>query len=191
VRNLTRMQLIRTIATWRPDASDYRDPTTATRMALRSLGRRYLELSDEIADLDVPIRALVEHLNPALLERTGVGVESAAQLLVTAGDNPERLRSEASFAALCGVSPIPASSGMSVRHRHNRGGNRAANSALHMIVISRLRIDDATKAYVQRRTAEGRSKLEIMRCLKRYVAREIYHLIKQRNTEINQLPRAA
>ena len=191
VRNLTRMQLIRTIATWRPDASDYRDPTTATRIALRSLARRYLELSDEIADLDVPIRALVEHLNPALLERTGVGVESAAQLLVTAGDNPERLRSEASFAALCGVSPIPASSGMSVRHRLNRGGDRAANSALHMIVISRLRIDDTTKAYVQRRTAEGRSKLEIMRCLKRYVAREIYHLIKQRNTEINQLPLAA
>jgi transposase len=194
VRNLTRMQLIRTIATWRPDASDYRDPTTATRMALRSLGRRYLELSDEIADLDVPIRALVEHLNPALLERTGVGVESAAQLLVTSGDNPERLRSEASFAALCGACPIPASSGMSVRHRLNRGGDRAANSALHMIVISRLRIDDTTKAYVQRRTAEGRSKLEIMRCLKRYVAREIYHLIKQRNTEINeinQLPRAA
>ncbi len=191
VRNLTRMQLIRTIAAWRPDASDYRDPSTATRIALRSLARRYLELSDEIADLDVPIKTLVEALNPELLARTGIGVESAAQLLVTAGDNPERLRSEASFAALCGVSPIPASSGKTVRHRLNRGGDRAANSALHMIVISRWRMDETTKAYVAKRTAEGMSKLEIMRCLKRYVAREVYYLLKRRNAEINQLPQAA
>ncbi len=100
LRNLTRMQLIRTIAAWRPDATNYRDVTTATRLALHSLARRYLELSDEIADLDVPIKALIEQLNPELLARTGIGVESAAQLLVTAGDNPERLCSEASFAAL-------------------------------------------------------------------------------------------
>ncbi len=177
LRNLTRMQLIRTIAAWRPDATDFRDTKTATRIALRSLARRYLELNDEIADLDVPIRALVEALNPGLLARPGVGVETAAQLLVTAGDNPKRLRSEASFAALCGVSPIPASSGKTVRHRLNRGGDRAANSALHMIVISRLRMDDTTKAYVAKRTAEGLSKLEIIRCLKRYVAREAYYLI--------------
>lgn len=102
LRNLTRMQLIRAISSWRPDATNYRD--TATRIALRSLARRYLELSDEIADLDIPIKALVEQLNPGLLIRTGIGIESAAQLLVTAGDNPERLQSEASFAALCGVS---------------------------------------------------------------------------------------
>ena len=191
LRNLTRMQLIRTIAAWRPDATDYRDITTATRLALRSLARRYLELSDEIADLDVPIKALVEQLNPELLARTGIGIESAAQLLVTAGDNPERLRSEASFAALCGVSPVPASSGKTVRHRLNRGGDRAANSALHMIVICRWRMDETTKAYVARRTAEGMSKLEIMRCLKRYVAREVYYLLKQRNAEVNQVPKAA
>ncbi|CAA9366138.1 MAG: Mobile element protein, partial [uncultured Chloroflexia bacterium] len=191
LRNLTRMQLIRTIAAWRVDASDYRDSTTATRLALRSLARRYLELTDEIADLDVPIKLLVEDLNPELLTRTGIGVESAAQLLVTAGDNPERLRSEASFAALCGVSPVPASSGKTVRHRLNRGGDRAANSALHMIVISRWRMDASTKAYVAKRTAEGMSKLEIMRCLKRYVAREVYYLVKQRNAQINHLPRAA
>jgi transposase len=190
LRNLTRMQLVRTIAAWRPDATDYRDPTTATRIALRSLARRYLDLSDEIADLDVPIKTLVEALSPQLLARTGIGVESAAQLLVTAGDNPERLRSEASFAALCGVSPIPASS-RAVRHRLNRGGDRAANSALHMIVISRWRMDETTKAYVAKRTAEGMSKLEIMRCLKRYVAREVYYLLKQRNAQINHLPRAA
>ena len=191
LRNLTRMQLIRTIAAWRPDATDYRDITTATRIALRSLARRYLELSDEIADLDTPIKALVEDLNPELLTRTGIGVASAAQLLITAGDNPDRLRSEASFAALCGVSPIPASSGKTIRHRLNRGGDRAANSALHMIVISRWRMDETTQAYVARRTAEGLSKLEIMRCLKRYVAREVYYLIRQRNTQINELQRAA
>lgn len=191
LRNLTRMQLIRIVAAWRVDASDYRDTTTATRLALRSLARRYLELTDEIADLDVPIKSLVEELNPELLTRTGIGVESAAQLLVTAGDNPERLRSEASFAALCGVSPVPASSGKTVRHRLNRGGDRAANSALHMIVISRWRMDETTKAYVVKRTAEGMSKLEIMRCLKRYVAREVYYLLKQRNAQINYLPRAA
>ena len=191
LRNLTRMQLIRTIAAWRPDATDYCDVTTATRLALRSLARRYLELSDEIADLDVPIKALVEQLNPELLARTGIGVESAAQLLVTAGDNPERLHSEASFAALCGVSPVPASSGKTVRHRLNRGGDRAANSALHMIVISRWRMDETTQAYVAKRTAEGMSKLEIMRCLKRYVAREAYYLLKRRNAQINQMLRAA
>lgn len=191
LRNLTRMQLIRIVAAWRPDATDYRDTTTATRLALRSLARRYLELTDEIADLDVPIKSLVEELNPELLTRTGIGVESAAQLLVTAGDNPERLRSEASFAALCGVSPVPASSGKTVRHRLNRGGDRAANSALHMIVISRWRMDETTKAYVVKRTAQGMSKLEIMRCLKRYVAREVYYLLKQRNAQINHLPRAA
>ena len=191
VRNLTRMQLIRTIAAWRPDATDYRDSTTATRLALRSLARRYLELSDEIADLDVPIKSLVEELNPVLLAQTGIGVESAAQLLVTAGDNPERLRSEASFAALCGVSPVPASSGKTVRHRLNRGGDRSANSALHMIVISCWRMDEKTKAYIAKRMAEGLSKLEIMRCLKRYVAREVYYLIKKRNKDINQLSRAA
>ena len=183
------MQLIRTIAAWRPDATDYRDVTTATRLALRSLARRYLELTDEIADLDAPIKAL--ELSSELLARTGIGVESAAQLLVTAGDNPERLRSEASFAALYGVSPVPASSGKTVRHRLNRGGDRAANSALHMIVISRWRMDETTKAYVAKRTAEGMSKLEIMRCLKRYVAREVYYLLKRRNKEIDQVPKAA
>lgn len=191
LRNLTRMQLIRVIASWRPDTTNYRDTTTATRIALRSLARRYLKLSDENADSDVPIKALVEQLNPELLTRTGIGVESAAQLLVTAGDNPERLRSEASFAALCGVSPIPASSGKTIRHRLNRGGDRAANSALHIIATTRWRIDETTKTYVAKRTAEGVSKLEIMRCLKRYVAREVYYLIKRRNTLINTRQAAA
>jgi transposase len=107
-------------------------------------------------------------------------------LLLTAGDNSERVRSEASFAALCGVSPVPASSGKVTRHRLNRGGDRAANSALHIIAIGRLRTDARTKAYVARRIAEGHSKLEAIRCLKRYLAREVYALISQRRREIGQ-----
>jgi transposase len=118
--------------------------------------------------------------------RNSVGHGSAGQLLLTAGDNPERLRSEAGFAALCGVSPVPASSGKTTRHRLNRGGDRAANSALHIIAIGRLRTDPRTRAYLAKRIAEGHSKLEAIRCLKRYIARELFALIRQRGREINQ-----
>ncbi len=180
VRNLTRMQLIRTCAAWRPDTAGFRDPVVATRLALRSLARRILELDDEIAQLDEPIAQLVHELAPTLVEAVGVGVEVAGQLLVTAGDNPARLRNEAGFAMLCGVAPLPASSGKTQRHRLNRGGDRNANSALHLVVITRMRVDARTKAYVTRRTAEGRSKREIIRCLKRYVARELYALLTSR-----------
>ncbi len=178
VRNLTRMQLIRTCAAWRPDATGFRDPVVATRIALRSLARRILELNDEVADLDELIAPLVQELAPALVRATGIGVEIAGQLLVTAGDNPDRLRNEASFAMLCGVAPLPASSGKTQRHRLNRGGDRAANSALHLAVIVRMRMDDRTRAYVARRTTEGLSKLEIIRCLKRYLAREVFALLR-------------
>lgn len=109
---------------------------------------------------------------------TGIGVETAGQLLVTAGDNPTRLRSEPAFAMLCAAAPLPASSGKTQRHRLNRGGDRQANSALHLIVITRMRVDQPTKDYVARRIAQGHSKLEIIRCLKRSVAREIYYLLK-------------
>ncbi len=187
LRRMTRMQLIRTLASWRPDLSGYRDVTTAYRIALKSLARRYVELHDEIADLDIMIEALVDELAPELVSRTGVGYQSAAQLLITAGDNPERLGSEASFAALCGTSPIPASSGKTQRHRLNRGGDRAANSALHIIAIGRLRMDATTQAYVARRVAEGHSKLEAIRCLKRYIARELYSVLRNRHREINQV----
>ena len=179
LRNLTRMQLIRTIAAWRPDTGAYRDPVAATRITLKSLARRFLELNDEVADLDELIEPLVRELAPSLLERTGFGIENTAQLLVTCGDNPERVVSEACFAKLCGVAPLPASSGLNQRHRLNRGGDRQANSALHMAVVCRLHYDEATRKYVERRTAEGKSKMEIIRCLKRYVAREAYYLIRQ------------
>jgi transposase len=187
LRKLTRMQLIRTLATWRPDTTDYREVASAYRIALKSLARRYLELHDEIADLDTMIAAIVDELAPTLVARNSIGHESAAQLLLTAGDNSERLHSEGSFAALCGVSPVPASSGKITRHRLNRGGDRAANSALHIIAIGRLRTDPRTKAYVARRIAEGHSKLEAIRCVKRYIAREVFSLITRRRREINQL----
>ena len=191
LRKMTRMQLIRTRAAWRPDLTDYRNVASAYRITLKSLGRRYLELHDEIADLDTMIVAIVDELAPALVARNSIGHETAAQLLLTAGDNVQRLRSEASFAALCGVSPVPASSGKTTRHRLSRGGDRAANSALHIIAIGRLRTDPRTQAYVAKRITEGHSKLEAIRCLKRYIAREVFSLIKQRSQESHPAPTAA
>lgn len=137
------------------------------------------------------IAAIVKDLAPELIARSGVGFNSAAQLLLTAGDNPERLKSEASFAALCGVSPVHASSGKTARHRLNRGGDRAANSALHIIAIGRLRLDPETREYVARRIADGSSKLEAIRCLKRYIAREVFNIIIRRHKQINQSQIAA
>lgn len=191
LRSMTRMQLVRILAAWRPDLTAYRDVEAAYRISLKSLARRYLELHDEIADLDTMIGAIVEDLAPELIARNSIGHNGAAQLLLTAGDNPERLRSEASFAALCGVSPVPASSGKTVRHRLNRGGDRAANSALHIIAIGRIRTDPVTKAYVAKRVTEGHSKLDAIRALKRYIAREVFHIITKRHKEINQTRIAA
>ena len=125
------------------------------------------------------------------MARNSIGRNGATQLLLTAGDNPERLRSEAGFAALCGVSSVPASSGKTVRHRLNRGGDRAANSALHIIAIGRLRTDARTQSYVAKRVAEGHSKLEAIRCVKRCIAREVFKLITQRQRAINQSAIAA
>jgi transposase len=191
LRRMTRMQLIRTLAAWRPDMTGYRNMDAAYRIALKSLARRYLELHDEIAGPDVMIKSIIDELAPDLVARNSIGYACAAQLLVTVGGNPERLKSEASFAALCGASPIPASSGKTDRHRLNRGGDRAANSALHIIAIGRLRTDERTQKYVARRIADGLSKLEAIRCLKRYIAREVFNLIRKRTTEINQSQIAA
>ncbi|MCY3952895.1 MAG: IS110 family transposase [bacterium] len=151
-------------------------PAAATT-ALGSLARRHQALSAEIAALDGELRALCAQANPALLAATGVGPETAAALLIAAGDNPRRLRSEASFAALCGASPIAASSGRTTRHRLNRGGNRHANSALWRTATVRLRCDPPTQAYAARRRAEGKTTRETIRCLKRHIAREIHRLL--------------
>lgn len=175
-RSMTRMQLVRTLGAWRPDRDQANDPTVATKIALRSLARRIIDLGDEIAALDELIKPLVTELNPRLVEALGIGIQVAGQLLVTAGDNPDRLASESGFAMLCGVAPLPASSGMT-RHRLNRGGDRAGNSALDMAAICRLRLCPKTRAYAARRKTEGLSKREIISCLKRYIARETYQLL--------------
>lgn len=163
--------LVQTCARFRP--GDLTDPVQGVKAALRRLARRCQLLAEEIAEADLDLSILVGRAAPQLVAQFGVGPEVAGQLLITAGDNPTRIRNEASFAALCGVSPLPASSGKTNRHRLNRGGDRAANSALHRVVIVRMRYDERTRAYVTRRTAEGLSKREIIRCLKRYVAREL------------------
>jgi transposase len=137
------------------------------------VARRYQALSREIVELDAQLNRLVSETAPELISLPAIGTDHAATLLLRVGDNPERLGSEASFASLCGVSPVEASSGKVVRHRLNRGGNRDANRAVHLICVVRMRVDERTRRYVARRSAEGKSKQEIMRCLKRYVAREV------------------
>jgi transposase len=157
------------------------DPVTAaTRASLCSLAERARTLESEIAVLDDQIGPLVSATAPELLGLFGVGPDTAATLLVAAGDNPGRLRSEAAWAHLCGVAPIQASSGKVTRHRLDRGGNRHANAALFRIVLVRMAHDPDTRAYVERRTKEGRSKLEVIRILKRYVAREVYRHLPRR-----------
>jgi transposase len=149
-------------------------PDQAARYTLRLLAKRIQRLSAEIDELTSRMTATVEAKAPQLLELTGVGPDSAAVLLMAAGDNPERLVSEASFAALCGVSPLEASSGKTSRRRLNRGGNRQANAALYRITLSRLRWDERSRTYLAKRASEGKSRREAIRCLKRYIAREIH-----------------
>jgi transposase len=150
---------------------------SAVHQALHLLSHRIQQLSAEIRTLKSQVTSIIERYSPRLLELSGVGPDSAAALLTAAGDNHDRLKDEASFAALCGVSPVERSSGKSQRRRLNRGGNRQANAALFRIVLSRLRWEERTRAYLQRRTAEGKTKREVIRCLKRYVAREIFRCI--------------
>jgi transposase len=150
----------------------------ATRIALRELGRRAEFPGGQLERLDELIVPLVTARAPGLLARYGVGPDTAALLLVAAGDHPGRLRSEAAWAHLCAVAPIPASSGRITRHRLNPGGDRQANHALWRIVITRMSSHPPTRAYVERRSKEGLSKKEIIRCLKRYVAREVYSCLR-------------
>ncbi len=142
-------------------------------------------LSEQIKDLTGHLTRLLNDHAPALMGVYGAGPDTVAQLLITAGDNPDRLRSERHFAALAGVSPIPASSGKTTRHRLNRGGDRQANSALYHIILVRMRYDEHTRDYVTRRTAQAMSKKEIIRCLKRYLARQLFPLIQDTLTPRN------
>jgi transposase len=141
---------------------------------LRTIARRWLTLDAEIRAHDANLEALTASCAPAMLEAHGISTGTAAEMLTLVGDNPERIRSEAAFAKLCGVCPIPASSGKTNRHRLNRGGNRQANAALYRVMIVRMRNHQPTLDYVKKRKADGKGKMEIIRCLKRFVAREIF-----------------
>ncbi len=176
LRGLPAKHLARKAARFRCGAGPA-DPAAATKLAMRSVARRYRDLSEEIAALDAHIEALVGEAAPELVALDGVGPDTAAALLIAAGDNPERLRSEAAFAHLCGTAPVSASSGKVVRHRLNPGGNRDVNRALHVVALNRLRRDERTRVYVAKRTSEGKTKREAMRCLKRYIARETYRAL--------------
>jgi transposase len=166
---------VRRCARFRP--GDLTDPTEATKAALRSLARQHQALTTDLDELRADLDTLTAKANPALRAAKGVGVDVASILLVAAGDHPDRLTSDAAFAALCGASPVEASSGRVTRHRLNQGGNRQGNHALWRIAMVRLTCDPDTKAYAARRRAEGKSNREIIRCLKRYIAREMYRLL--------------
>ncbi|AZL10491.1 IS110 family transposase [Brevibacterium aurantiacum] len=175
-KGLSTPKLIAALAASRPTPT----PVTAaeaTAYSLRLLARRWQALTGQIEDLAGHLQRLLDDHAPDLMRVFGCGRDTIAQLLITAGDNPDRLRSEAAFAALAGVCPIPASSGKTKRHRLNRAGDRQANSALYHIVMVRLRYNQETRDYVARRTAEGKTKMEIIRCLKRYLVRQLYPLI--------------
>ena len=174
LRGVRARDLVERAARFRIDPTRLDQPGEATRAALRAIAGRIQALDEEIALADTRIAPAVAAAAPATLALFGVGPQVAAQLVVTAGDNPERLRSDAALAHLCGVAPLPASSGRTDRHRLNRGGDRHANNAIHTIALTRMRHDPRTRAYVQRRTAQGLSKKEIIRCLKRYIVREIH-----------------
>jgi transposase len=172
LRSLSTVRLVQTTAALEP--GPVTTPVAAARLGLRTLARRYQVLSAELTILDTELDRLTATAAPELVALFGVGSDSAGALLVAAGDNPDRLRSDACFSMPCGSSPIEASSGKTRRHRLNRGGDRQANAALHRIVVARLRHDQPTKDYLARRLREGKSKKEAIRCLKRYVAREVF-----------------
>jgi transposase len=174
LRPLATTALVRRCAQLTAATTDLHDPDHATAAALQSLAARVQNLQTEIRRLDKALRPLVTQTAPKLSALFGVGPDVAGQLLTTAGDNPDRLRSDAALAHLCGAAPIPASSGRTDRHRLNRGGDRDANKALYTIALCRMRRDPRTRAYVERRTKQGLTKKEIIRCLKRYIVREVH-----------------
>ena len=171
-------QLVRTCARFRP-GPDPADPETAAKHALRSLAGQYLAFGHDLDRITAQIETVVQaHAPDGLLDLVGIGPIGAADILIAWGSDPNRVTSEAAFAALCGVSAVEASSGERIRHRLNRGGDRQANAALYRMVIVRLRYDPAAHNYLQRRLTDGKTKKEAIRCLKRYAARELYHILK-------------
>jgi transposase len=186
----TAVKLAAACALLRP-SGQLADPAQGIQTALASLAARYNTLTAEITATGAHLAVLVRQARPDLLAVRGVGTEIAAQLLITCGDNPGRLHSDAAFASLCGASPVPASSGKTRRHRLSRGGDRQANRALYMIAITRMGHDSRTRDYVQRRTADGLSKKEIIRCLKRYIARKLYKILTTPPAPGHALPAAA
>jgi transposase len=177
---LSKMKLINRCAGLRPGTID--DVHAAAKHTLRSLARRWQQLDTEVKQHERLLIELTTALTPQLADAFGVGPDTAAELLIVAGDNIDRVRSEPAWAKLCGVAPVPDSSGMTTRHRLNRGGHRQANSALYRSVIVRMQHHEPTKAYVTRRTAEGKTKAEIIRCLKRLLARELWALMRPLRT---------
>lgn len=174
--DLTVTQLIKKCAALRPGAD--LTVTNIVKQTLRDLAHRYQFLTTQITDTKTRMTKIIQGFRPALLDQFGVGPDVAATLLITAGDNPERLRTEASFAALCGVSPVDASSGQNQTRRLNRGGDRQANCALHTVALTRLRGDKRTQEYHAKRISQGKTPRSATRCLKRYIARELYKLLK-------------
>jgi transposase len=173
---LSKAALLERCAALRPGAVT--SPLAAAKHALRAMARRWRDLDVEIKEHEALLAALTRQVAPQLVEAFGIGPDTAAEVLIVAGDNPARVRSEGAWARMCGVAPIPASSGTTTRHRLHRGGHRQANAALYRAVIVRMQHHEPTRAYVARRTAEGRTKAEIIRCLKRYLAREIWSLTR-------------
>jgi len=162
----------------RPDPERIHEPAQAAKLALRSLACRIRELERELLALDRQLEHLVASAAPRTVALFGVGTQCAGQLLVTAGQNIDRLHGEAAFAKLCAAAPIQASSGRTNRHRLDYGGDRQANRALHMIAVCRLRHCPRTRAYAAKRKADGLNRREILRCLKRYIARQTYHTLR-------------
>jgi transposase len=174
--------LVRHIAALRP--GDITSPTASAKAAMRAIARRWLALHEEALALEKGLEKLVRDRAPDLMKAQGISTMTVAEMLILVGDNPERIKSEAALAKLCGVCPIPASSGKTNRMRLNRGGNRQANAALYRVAIVRMRVHEATQSYVAKRTVEGKSKREIIRCLKRYIVREIYHHLCMPTTQV-------
>lgn len=181
-----KMVLIRHLAALRPGPMI--STVASAKTALRAMARRWLTLDAEIKAHDADLEALTTAQAPAMLKAPGIATGTAAEMLILVGDNPQRIRSEAAFAKLCGVCPVPASSGKSSRSRLNRGGNRQANAALYRVVIVRIRHHRPTLDYVRKRTAEGKTKREIIRCLKRFVAREIFGYLCRPQRPTNPTP---